>query len=80
MRRLKSSFVLAATTLGTLMLLAISALSIPGYAQVKPGDFITPENATKVKDLVGARRLLQSHARDDDEDRADRARRLAASV
>ncbi|MDO8435024.1 MAG: DUF1329 domain-containing protein [Candidatus Binatus sp.] len=25
----------------------------PGYAQVRPGDFITPDNATKVKDLVG---------------------------
>ncbi len=53
MRRLKSSSFLVATTLATLVLLAISALSTPGYAQVKPGDFITPENATKVKDLVG---------------------------
>src|SRR5215471_20927721 len=24
----------------------------PAYAQVKPGDFITPENATKIQDLV----------------------------
>ena len=38
--------------LAGLTLLAI-AFSAPGYAQVKPGDFITPENATKVKDLVG---------------------------
>ena len=35
------------------MLAAICALSAPSYAQVKPGDFITPENATLVKDLVG---------------------------
>ena len=35
------------------MLLAIGAFSTPGHTQVKPGDFITPENATKVKDLVG---------------------------
>src|ERR1700733_2756991 len=29
------------------------ALATTALAQVKPGDFITPENATKVKDLVG---------------------------
>ncbi|MDO8431980.1 MAG: DUF1329 domain-containing protein [Candidatus Binatus sp.] len=35
--------------------LALLALLWPAssFAQVKPGDFITPENATKVKDLVG---------------------------
>jgi hypothetical protein len=33
--------------------LVLSALfSVPGYAQVKPGDMITPDNAAKVKDLV----------------------------
>jgi hypothetical protein len=41
------------TTVVALALFAIGAFSSPGYAQVKPGDFITPENATKVKDLVG---------------------------
>jgi len=41
------------TIMATVGLLAICAFSTNGYAQVKPGDFITPENATKVKDLVG---------------------------
>src|SRR5882757_3236780 len=35
-----------------LILLLSGLRPLPGYAQVKPGDFITPENATKVKDLV----------------------------
>jgi hypothetical protein len=39
-------------TMAALALFAIGAFSSPGYAQVKPGDFITPDNATKVKDLV----------------------------
>jgi hypothetical protein len=33
-------------------IVALGAISSTGYAQVRPGDFITPENATKVKDLV----------------------------
>src|SRR5271165_7423434 len=33
-------------------LLALMALSLPGEAGVKPGDFITPDNASQVKDLV----------------------------
>src|SRR5208283_2701302 len=33
-------------------LLALAALSLPGEAGVKPGDFITPDNASQVKDLV----------------------------
>ena len=41
------------TTVTALVLVAIGAFSSPGYAQVKPGDFITPENAAKVRDLVG---------------------------
>lgn len=41
------------TTAAALVLVAICAFSSPSYAQVKPGDFITPENATMVKDLVG---------------------------
>jgi hypothetical protein len=28
-------------------------LATPVAAQVKPGDFITPDNASKVKELVG---------------------------
>ena len=36
-----------------LAMLAVLALSAPGQAQVKPGDFITPENADKVQNLVG---------------------------
>src|ERR1700689_5307448 len=41
------------TTAAALVLLAICAFSSLSYAQVKPGDFITPENAPMVKDLVG---------------------------
>jgi len=33
-------------------MLASLAFGAPGYAQVKPGDFITPENAGKVKTLL----------------------------
>src|SRR5215469_15943592 len=33
--------------------LAAIAFSTPSHAQVKPGDFITPENASKVQNLVG---------------------------
>ncbi|MDO8431981.1 MAG: hypothetical protein Q7S58_06165 [Candidatus Binatus sp.] len=35
-----------------MILLILGLAPPPGHAQVKPGDFITPENATKVKDLV----------------------------
>jgi len=34
------------------LIVLMAGLLAPGYAQVKPGDFITPESATKVKDLV----------------------------
>ena len=37
---------------GGIALLALAALSLPGEAGVKPGDFITPDNASQVKDLV----------------------------
>jgi hypothetical protein len=37
---------------GGIGLLALAALSLPGEAGVKPGDFITPDNASQVKDLV----------------------------
>src|SRR6266851_1369458 len=50
-QKIKSSWITA--TMAALALFAIGAFSTAGYAQVKPGDFITPENATKVKDLVG---------------------------
>jgi uncharacterized protein DUF1329 len=36
-----------------LTMLAVMGLSTPSHAQVKPGDFITPENAEKVRDVVG---------------------------
>ena len=32
-------------------LLALAAMSLPGEAGVKPGDFITVDNASQVKDL-----------------------------
>src|ERR1035437_4979919 len=41
-----------AVVTGGIALLALAALSLPGEAGVKPGDFITPENASQVKDLV----------------------------
>jgi hypothetical protein len=41
------------TTSVALVLLALGVFSPQVSAQVKPGDFITPENAAKVKDLVG---------------------------
>ncbi len=37
---------------GGIALLALAALSLPGEAGVRPGDFITPNNAAQVKDLV----------------------------
>ncbi len=41
------------TVVAALTICAIGAIGSRSYAQVKPGDFITPENASKVKDLVG---------------------------
>ena len=46
---------LSLSTIATAAALVLGMLvfsSVPGHAQVKPGDFITPDNATKVKDLV----------------------------
>src|ERR1700724_4153097 len=37
---------------GGIALLALAAMSLPGEAGVKPGDFITPDNSAQVKDLV----------------------------
>jgi hypothetical protein len=38
--------------LACLATLALMVLVVPSYAQVKPGDFITPRSAAKVKNLV----------------------------
>src|ERR1700675_479158 len=40
------------TATAALVLATLLCLPKPGYAQVKPGDFITTDNASKVKDLV----------------------------
>jgi Protein of unknown function (DUF1329) len=40
------------TAVAALAALGFVAAGAPGYAQVKPGDFITPANAPRVKDLV----------------------------
>ena len=53
MRTEKSASLRIAMISAAVVLLAIGSYSTPGHTQVKPGDFITPENATKVKDLVG---------------------------
>ncbi len=53
MLRQKSLSSWISTTAAALVLFAIGAFSSSSYAQVKPGDFITPENASKVRDLVG---------------------------
>ena len=37
---------------GGIAMLALVAISLPGEAGVKPGDFITPDNSAQVKDLV----------------------------
>ena len=52
MRMGKGMSSLCKTTVAALALFAVGAISGPSYAQVKPGDFITPDNADKVKDLV----------------------------
>ena len=52
MHRAKALRFLSTLTAGATLLLLALVFCTPGYAQVKPGDLITPENATKVKDLV----------------------------
>jgi len=42
---------LSTFTAGATLLMLALVFCTPAYAQVKPGDMITPENATKVKDL-----------------------------
>src|SRR5258707_7207973 len=43
----------------TALMLTIGISSTPASAQVKPGDFITPDNATKAKDLVSPGQYLR---------------------
>src|SRR5215467_2806537 len=43
---------LSAGTVGVLATLTLLVFSSRSYAEVKPGDFITPANATKVQDLL----------------------------
>src|SRR5260370_23519752 len=47
--------------LGTLtaLMLVVGISNRPASAQVQPGDFITPDNATKVKDLVSPGQYLR---------------------
>jgi uncharacterized protein DUF1329 len=40
------------TVAAALAVCALGAISTPSFAAVKPGDFITPDNASKVQDLV----------------------------
>jgi hypothetical protein len=39
-------------TVAAVAILVLMGFGAPAYAQVKPGDFITPDNASKVRDLV----------------------------
>ncbi len=52
MRRLTAKKWLQPLSGAGLAALTVLIFSVPCLAQVKPGDFITPENAYKVKDLV----------------------------
>ncbi|MGB0061297.1 DUF1329 domain-containing protein [Candidatus Binatus sp.] len=45
--RIRKTFVV-----GSIALLVLAAMSLPSEAGVKPGDFITPDNASQVKDMV----------------------------
>jgi len=52
MRKLWRTSSWRVTVVAALSLFAFGAMGITAHAQVKPGDFITPENSYKVKDLV----------------------------
>src|SRR5882672_7709083 len=52
MQRRKASRASVTTTAAAILLLIAVIAPPPSHAQVKPGDFITPENASKVKNLV----------------------------
>src|SRR5262245_13901427 len=39
-------------TVAALVISALAVWSAPGFADVKPGDMVTADNAAKVKDLV----------------------------
>ena len=52
MRKLWRTSSWRVTVVAALSLFAFGAMGITAHAQVKPGDFITPDNSYKVKDLV----------------------------
>ncbi len=52
MRKLWRTSSMRVTVVAALSLFAFGAMGITVHAQVKPGDFITPENSYKVKNLV----------------------------
>ncbi len=52
MRKHKGLSSLAKAGAAALAICALAAFGSPGYAQVKPGDMVGAQNATKVKDLV----------------------------
>ncbi len=52
MRKLWRTSSLRVTVVAALSLFAFGAMGITVHAQVKPGDFITPESSAKVRDLV----------------------------
>ena len=51
-RRIRDWRAPARMVLAVAAALTFIAIAAAARAQVKPGDFITPENASKVKDLV----------------------------
>ena len=46
----------------TALAIMVAFFNTPASAQVKPGDFITPDNAAKVKDLVTPGQYLPTRA------------------
>src|SRR6266478_3673856 len=52
MHKAKALRFLSTLTAGASLLMLALVFCTSGYAQVKPGDMITPENAVQVKDLV----------------------------
>src|SRR5208282_4556551 len=51
MTRVRDTF-LRAGGVALALAIALAATALPANAQVKPGDFITPDNSYKVKDLL----------------------------
>ena len=54
------------------LVIAGVSIAVPAGAQVKPGDVITPDNASKVEGLVSPGKLHARQARNDHEDSPDR--------